>query len=827
MIHAVATVGAHLRQTQADWNEADSTTGFDVGDGGGVRLTSTDAVKIQSTTANANELDLNKPLGDDHDVAIVVWGGTDPSDIEIREIKATLNHDTGAGQEVTDWGLQVWAVIEQLGLATDLDRGFVLTPLHEPVFVTAGSGTSEITFDLSSALPRPKLLGAPTYDGPNADRVWLAPVSLIVIWGIKADGSLAANTAWRFDTGVSEVTTSNNELSGRHVQPSSRGGGLYDVLTTDVSGTPQCKISAGGFTTATLTFTTNDFDLGAVPSTAADVEFTIEGEIPPGTSIDVEARVSAPDSWVAVLDGQTAADVGLAASQTYEKRYQLNTNAAANLTPVLRIGGVRERTLTDLSEVARVVPTSAAVDPLERRSAIAEGRLSALRPGSRDYEDAITTLFKNNDPAAIEFRIFKGHPALSREKWKHTDTWIVEDTEATGASLDVVLLSPLGLLKQQLPKDAAGARAVLAYENQTLKAVSDDLLDNQAAVPARWRGPGIEDNVTTVTKRISERTDAKDELESLAPLARGAWVASQGRLKFVDLFTPSPIRHLFRREEIRPLHVGPGLRSRVTEYVVPYNWSEQDREYALERSFVSGASLAAISKGRLAGIEAQQLPDISAQWIRTQALADVVGLDVTDTMGTGLLLWPFESLYPYPELEWGDAVALETDWFVAKDPHAARALAGRLVAVGRLVDIDTEGRRFAVWVKSYSDIFGTASAVSRALFVDDVVSAGYALFVPLTSGEHWTLQNEWAEPTSLGANEEAGAHLTRRELPQGSKVTELKGRYYLGDASAGRGRPSRPLPIRPKRTRGRRRPKPVPCRTSWIGIRTTTTSTSF
>jgi len=116
-----------------------------------------------------------------------------------------------------------------------------------------------------------------------------------------------------------------------------------------------------------------------------------------------------PGDWVTYLPGQKSTDlVGVSKRATYQLQALLGTNAAGNLTPILRGLSVKEVTTTDLSLVAEVVDVGWAVDPLTLVSEISQCRLRAIRDGQRDYQDAITALLANTDIGAITFRIWWG-----------------------------------------------------------------------------------------------------------------------------------------------------------------------------------------------------------------------------------------------------------------------------------------------------------------------------------------------------------------------------------------------------------------------------------
>ena len=107
-------------------------------------------------------------------------------------------------------------------------------------------------------------------------------------------------------------------------------------------------------------------------------------------------------------------------------------------------------------------------------------------------------------------------------------------------------------------------------------------------------------------------------------------------------------------------------------------------------------------------------PDIVARWLESEALATALGNRIVNTVGTGTITLDFTTTYSHPELEPGDPILIPTDRFVAKDPRAARYLRGRLWMYAIVTAVHgVMGQTFTAWVRSYSDIFASASSVDR------------------------------------------------------------------------------------------------------------------
>lgn len=256
-----------------------------------------------------------------------------------------------------------------------------------------------------------------------------------------------------------------------------------------------------------------------------------------------------------------------------------------------------------------------------------------------------------------------------------------------------------------------GRREVVTYANETLKDVCDDLVDNRLALESRYRGPLIESTAYTVSKQLTgirgRNPDGKDivgkaELEALGKLAGGIIHEKQGRIVFTDVFGAKPVAAEFPASRIELGPVGPGLERRVPEFFVGYRYDPTLGEFQDEARAVHENSLLRI--GRV-GLGAPKWEDETvAQWIDSDGLAAALAVRTVESFGTGLMLWSFTSIDPYPELHIGDLVAVETTKFVNRDPNTAREVRGRLWVTGVITRADFWGRRFTVWVRNVADI---------------------------------------------------------------------------------------------------------------------------
>jgi hypothetical protein len=443
------------------------------------------------------------------------------------------------------------------------------------------------------------------------------------------------------------------------------------------------------------------------------VEFAAEGDLPSGSTIDYYVRNDADSAWVEYQDGDTPDDLaGVTGQQYYKIQATLTPDASGQVSPVLRMMGAREITIEDLSDVAEVVGIQQGVDPITGKGAITEAIIQAIQDGERDYNDAITTLLSSYDIGAIQFRAWVGHPnaaTLARSNWMKLDDFLIDGYDVLSGAVRLRCLSPLVLVRGKVPiyNTGTNTREPLIYNASGLKTTYDDLLDAQIALPGRFRGPGVEDDTTTVSK-IIEDSDAKAELDAIAFLNGGGIISSQGRVKYVDLFGDKSIVASFPSEELEPLGASPGFEDRIPEYYVPWDWSFDERIYKEEHRY---SQAAALTKLGIARVEAPTILDPTvAEWITVATLADTVGNRMVDAFGTGLVTLSFRSTYAYPELEPGDLVAVQTDKFIARDPTTSRAIKGSLWVVGVVIGINgIWGQEFKVWVRGYEDIFASSA----------------------------------------------------------------------------------------------------------------------
>lgn len=725
ILEAVATTAEDVRARRDEWQGADSLAGLSLYDDGAVRLTET-GTTLWSVADHTSVLAFT-PLFEQY-ITLQFPVQQARAEFGLVTFQLVSQVDVTRPVEVARWSLQLHALSRW---QTNGDAVWVdVVPLADPLLMNAlGTITpSDITFDYRALARRPRVPAAPSGTGPTTYNPYPYPTIFARLRPLRADGSHAANAGVAVGgTPDAAVTAGFTQLIATRTAPA---GMKLDSPTSD--GPPRGSVQGSSFAAATISFSRttapiNVIDLGTAPS--ADVELVGQGEAGGGTSLGYE--VLADDGvWIGYRDGDLAdtdnrarGGTDLSAGslhrvsrrQTYALRATLTPNALNNATPTLRTIGARAARIVDLDGVATLQSLSAGADPVTLRGEISEAAIVLLHDGERDYRDAASDLLSGYDLADLEFRAWLGHDRLPRSAWMLLDSFSVDDYAAGEGATSVTGLSALARARSVIPppviNGATVTRTPLQYANVTLAGAYADLLSVQIGLPERYRGALVADTSATVSKRI-EQADGKDELDMVARLAGGAVISSQGRVKFVDLFGESTPVAIFPSAEIVPTSITPGLRQRVPEFFVPFSWQEEGgtgRFLGEVRSFHQGA----IESIGSVGLDAPRtLEDGVARWVDTQALAERIGRRTVESLGAGLIQWSLQTPYPHPELEIGDLVAVQTDRFVARDPVAARALAGSLWALGVVAGIgDPWGRELTIWVRRYSDLYAGSEAV--------------------------------------------------------------------------------------------------------------------
>ncbi|HWO88446.1 MAG TPA: hypothetical protein VNL98_04775 [Gemmatimonadales bacterium] len=742
LVEAQVVVRGHIRDTFDEWGEADSLVGLDRIADGTLQLSGTPTDLFDQTVSDGfiTDLDRVSPLV----VAMVEWRQVG-ANVMFNNVRLRLHPDVAAtGRQVDFWQCQVLRVHRVRKNGPNALTGITgtgdileLLPLSSVVTV-AETGTAER--DVSFTFPRPirpRDLGRPL----DGDTLWPYPVLVFQLWAIKKDGTAAGNVGWRRNSAQASYTQGNITLYGKTLTETADGfkGGRWQITGT-AGGTPRMRVQYNAYANDDVSFTTNPFDLGATPASTDAVRFFGQAS-PNGGSVTFQVRNNADTDWITYTDGQTATQVGVSARQTYKMRALINTNAAADVTPIVFGMGVEEVTVTPLHDVAEVESIEWVIDPMTLQATIPEIRIRGFKDGVHDFNAAIEELFANNDTADISFALYYGHPSDARADWCLLDVFpIVEDLEHDGHSIVVIALNPLGYLTggpARLPRynSGTGKRDELVYTNptDTPKEIWENLLNTQLAPPGRYIGQPPENptflyvddtgtiqtfdmSTISLSKRIAD-SDVRTEVDAVSYIAGYATTAYGGRIRAVQMRGgEGPLRAIITADEISWTAVTPGFRLRRPVVFAEYGTFDNPDEPDEIRAFHQ-AGIDNLGQGRVQTVD--RLPEAAMSYVQAKLAAEAIAAREVAAFGTGLLQWSFEHVYPRPDLTLGDRIALEVDRFVARDPNAARALRGALWVAGRIVGIhNAEHTRFSVWIENWADIIASNAVVTRTGLVE-------------------------------------------------------------------------------------------------------------
>lgn len=716
---AVVTAAEDVRRRQDEWDEVADPSEVVALPSGGIRLAGMLARYMEQTTRDGWMTDFQP---DNRFRAARLTWQPHHSLAEVTTIRAWLHPrlDGAKPQEVAFWECRIYALLRVQRFRTR-DAGVRGTYLSLAEIgrsrVAAGGGEGEVSFAFDGLRPA----SYTPIDITDGGSQILAPQSFVVIAALKADGSPAGNVAWGLDSSrTSVIHASGVRLQGCELEDPDKTvaelAGWYLEASTP-SHVPYLVVESSSYQEATVTFSgEHQIDLGVEPEPGMAVEFVAQGETPGDTELIFEVLADDGQTWVPVRDGQTADELpGVSARQQYAMRVTLRPSSAGDATPIARDIGARTVRRWPLLGLAEVwMGTSWGFDPLTFRGSIPTATVTLIRDGARDYSDFATELLSQHAPGDIEIRLWVGSERLPRSDWLLLDVFELEDYDPQPAAIHLHCISPAARLRAaQLPPldEVRKVREPLVYTNQSLAAVYADLLDGQIALPERYRGAGVPDTSTLVSKRITEG-DGKTELDAIAYLAGGAVIASQGVVKWIDVAGAAGLRAVFPAEEITVLGASPGLRQATPEWIVPWDWSDEEGRFRGEVPVHHLPALEAVRAGRLDA--PQRLEDGIARWIHDEQHARQIGIRHVQWFGAGLIQLHFQTEYAHPHLEPGDLILVELRDFVARDPNTARALKGQLWAIATVNEVaDPLGRELFAWVRSYADLIPTSDAYER------------------------------------------------------------------------------------------------------------------
>jgi hypothetical protein len=587
---------------------------------------------------------------------------------------------------------------------------------------------------------------------------------LVCLWGIDNDSGQATNIEWQ-TTNAGTYTDGSSTI--RAARLNLRSDGRYTIVTGATIDAPLVSLGYYSFASDDATFTTNPLDLGGTPSANSAVRLVGRARTPPGTAVRYYVRNDGDTAWIEYTEGQTADVVGVdivTSAGLRDWRVELDTNTTTDVTPEVLAIGMEEVSTTPLYDVADVQSCEWILDPITLKARLPECRIRGLRDGVQDFNAAIDTLLSENDSADLAFNVYIGHPDDDRSTWMLVDRFpIVDDWDAEGHSHVVIAVSPLAFLRggptgeRRLPRYdvATGEREELIYDGTSTKnapsEIWNDLILTQLGISPFWVGAPPEDvtltyldeagasqteNLSTTTglkKRIAD-SDAHEEIDAIGFVPGFVTVSSQGVITAVRMRGgEGPIRAIFSADDLTWVSVTPGFRYRRPVLFTEYNFWDSPDDPDEVRSFHQNA-IDNLGAGRISAPE--RLSETVGSWITTTAIAEAVGAREVQAFGTGLLQWSFGSIWPYPELELGDRVAVEVDRFAAKDPNVARSLRGALWAVGRVVGIhDVWGTQLSIAIENWADIISSAEVVTRVK-LDEAVRCSVRMTADLDLTSH-------------------------------------------------------------------------------------------
>lgn len=778
-----------VRQRQEQWETADgppSTADFEFLEDGGLALAATNATILDNATGATFQQDIDgrnafEASGDFH-CAKVVWGGTaEDNDVEIRDVRWYLNPDPLTTGALVRW----WELHLFVGTSLSGDAGSAITLTEIGVKrVLAPQVAGDVTFDFTDRprRPKPKQFGSAMLGG-----TWM----YCVLYALDENGLYAANVAFAKDAGTPSLTTAGNVLTG--VKLTAYGANGW-VVETDDAELPRIRIRTGTFVAATITF--SDIDVGTAPSI---VQFMGQGETPGATSITYSASDDAGANWYPYTDGDFAATdlPSVAVQQTYHLRATLTPGPLGSSTPILRKIGAEWLTQKLFDNLATVTGDQGQVDPPTLESRIGQIRIKAATDGQRgDFASAIENLFAENFIGQIEWRIWIGavddndrdaaarHQLRDGTPWGLINTFLTLDYEVVDGGIEVIAVDPMSLQRAKFPiyDTIAGTRETYVATEELIKDVYDEIFD-LIGYPDRYRGPGIPDTTTRVSKEVSD-SDVMTEQQALGAVIGYAQIGTQGRTKAVNLFgDQTPIATIVR-DDIKYGPVSPGFRNRIPEFFVPYDYDAASGSFLRETRAFHDAAILKLTRTYLDAPTV--LESETAQWVRSLGITSLtrVGTTVTATFdndhglsdgedltvlganeteynitaavtvtasdvvtyelvgapatpatgtitaavlphriakrvvqafGPGLMLVSFKLNYPHPEAEIGDALTLEMDRLVVRDPTATnRQIRGLVRARVIIVEIlDMVGQEMIGLVPSYSSIVSSTAKVDR------------------------------------------------------------------------------------------------------------------
>lgn len=319
----------------------------------------------------------------------------------------------------------------------------------------------------------------------------------------------------------------------------------------------------------------------------------------------------------------------------------------------------------------------------------------------------------------------------------------------TAATHDITFELGTASEQVQTPWFPQAPSGPVSYSLQTVRAVYQDWRDGQVGLPERFRG-GLPDTTGPGAELITYEnlydSEGKRTLERIAFLAQGCPIESQGVVTFAPLQRPTLGRlvgSVLLREAKVVVH--PGLRQRAPQIDVKYGYfGNKPGDFA---GTVRVQHQAALSRYGIALIDNpfSAVEDDICKWIPDSGLAGILGQALVRATGAGLVTADIsEMIVPHPEWDIGDAIAIEAEHVLLRDPTLQAGIAGRAAFYAVITGVgDIYGRTFQAWVMAAADLYLLDATSLRRLpnelpwvqvsLQDDVTNRGiaYVRFKPV------------------------------------------------------------------------------------------------
>jgi len=266
-------------------------------------------------------------------------------------------------------------------------------------------------------------------------------------------------------------------------------------------------------------------------------------------------------------------------------------------------------------------------------------------------------------------------------------------------------------------------RSDVQYAAEDFADVFRDVRDNQAQVPARYRGtlPPATGRFTTASLiGKNNGTAAADVLAALALHCGGVVFADQGKIQFADIFGDQAPSITWDERHYVSLDTPTGMDRRMPIVQAGYNFdfagtSTTAGGFANQAQFVDFNAFLGYGLANL--FDVMVLPDLLCQW-NDGPEAQNLALMMLGAFSSGVRLWKVKTVLAYPWLTIGDRVGIATRQYTdrrvimdAAGNDTGSPIAGRTLATGAIVGKDLWGQEFLVMVPGVSAIQSSFAAL--------------------------------------------------------------------------------------------------------------------